>query len=282
MTVLSCSRRHIALAVQSGILLSAACVAIYAIQGTNETGMLPRILLAGLVLLLSLATAIYRASAVIYAYLIVVPFYNVVRRIYYASDGAAYASFESAKLSDPLVALPTALFLVGLLWACWIAACRRGAPVDGSYSMISRPLAIFVGLGAVAGFAQPSVSALVTLILYGISPLMFFLPIRIMHDLASIKRLFLIAALTGFLTALYGLKQVIVGLADFETAWVFGTGFYSATAGDGLYRIFSTMSSHGHFADFMVTAIILSVATIRMRYALPMKIFAIAILPIMG
>lgn len=269
-------------AVQSALLLTAAMMSLRTVAGANQDGLFPRIISVVLVILVTSVLATKRFSAFVYAYLLVVPFYNVFRRIYYAADGNAYTAFESAKLSDPLVALPAVLFILGLCGACWVAACRRTATLDTSYRMIGRPLGVFVLLGVVAGLAQPSVSALVTLVLYGISPLVFFVPVRLMNDLASIKRLFLIAVLTGFATALYGLKQVAVGLADFETAWVFGTGFYSATTGDGLYRIFSTMSSQGHFADFMVAAIILSVAGIRMRYALPMKLFMIAVLPIMG
>jgi hypothetical protein len=88
-----------------------------------------------------------------------------------------------------------------------------------------------------------------------VAPMTLFIVARTVTDAAFMRKMMNVVMSTGFITALWGLKQVYIGFTGFETAWLKCCA-YGALTINKTVRPFSTFSNSVEFAAYMGFAIV--------------------------
>lgn len=249
-------------------MVSAMSLAV--VRSAESTGLPARMTVLVLSLILTTALAIHRPVYAVYAMLIVAPFYSYLRRLYLTTD-----PFQGQANFDPLHALPEAVFLVAMAFAFIRRKREIGSGAGGRSLETGKPLGYFIGIAGLQVF-NPMVSglfkALNTFRLNYICILAYYLPKRLAFGESEIRRILGIALVTSTVSALYGIKQVLLGFNEGERLWLLG---FPQSAGADIYRIFSTLNSAGHFADFMMVGIIIGTGVLFMRQSPVMRVLAL-------
>lgn len=254
------------------------------VNAANSTGMPDRITVILLVCLLAWALAAYRRHYLLYMLLCVMPFYTYFRRMYYAYGLEGIPTMTSAVM-DPMLLLPDALLIIAVALAVlnprWIQEYRR----DETYRKIGTALGLFIAVHFLQVFNPALNSVWVGMNgfrLWGFFMLIYYLPVRFFRSATPIAGILSIALITGVISALYGVKQGVLGFTEFERIIVSSGSLGTIWISDKVYRVFSTFPYSTHFAYFMVIAIIASLCLIGMRVRTELKVLALLALPVLA
>jgi hypothetical protein len=170
------------------------------------------------------------------------PFLGLVRRALIPSAG--WSSLDPLLLVSTAVALTVSISLM----------MSRQANLGGT------PLAMLmfalIALEIIELFNPLQGSALVALtgVMFIIAPMTLFIVARTITDEAYMRKVMNVVIITGFVAALWGLKQLYFGFAGFEKEWIKCCGYGALTINKTL-RPFSTFSNSVEFAAYMGFAI---------------------------
>lgn len=191
--------------------------------------------------------AIEQPQKAMYLLFGILPFLGIVRRLFVPVAG--YSSF------DPLLLLSSAVTLVIFMT---LLLSRRanmgGTPLSNMVFFL-----LFIGIVQVFNPSQgPDFKAAITVGLTGVMfilvPVMCFFIGRSISDESLIARIQKIILGIGFIAALYGMYQVLVGYPGFEKAYIAKAGFGGLYVG-GAIRPFSTFVNPLEYATYLGFAI---------------------------
>lgn len=264
-------------------LVLVAGVALRMVSAANSTGLPDRVTLILLVCLLAWALAAYRRHYLLYVLLCILPFYTYFRRMYYAYGLEGVPTYSSAVM-DPMLLLPDALLMIAVALAVLNRHWIGDYGTDETYHRIGKALAIFIGIHFLQVFNPALNSVWVGMNgfrLWGFFMVIYYLPVRFFKSSAPIVGMLSIALVTGIMTALYGIKQGVMGFTDFEKIIVSSGSIGTIWISDKVYRVFSTFPYSTHFAYFMVIAIIASICLVMMRVRTELKVLSLVALPLL-
>ncbi|MCA1833954.1 MAG: hypothetical protein LC750_14755 [Actinobacteria bacterium] len=171
------------------------------------------------------------------------PFLGLVRRALLPTAG--WASLDPMLLVSTAVSLTIAISLM----------MSREAKLGGTpLSMMMFGL-IVLEIIELFNPLQGSVLVALTGVMFIIAPMTLFIVARTISDDAFMRKVMNVVMSTGFITALWGLKQVYLGFTGFETQWLKCCA-YGALTINKTVRPFSTFSNSVEFAAYMGFAIV--------------------------
>lgn len=264
-------------------LAIAAGVTLRVVNSANSTGLPDRVAMILLVCLLAWALASCRRHYLLYVLLLVLPFYTYFRRMYYAYGLEGIPTYSSAVM-DPMLLLPDALLGMALVLAVlnprWVVDYGQ----DVTYLRIGKALGLFIALHFLQVF-NPALNSIWVGMngfrLWGFFMLIYYLPVRFFRSDAPITGMLSIALVTGIMTALYGIKQGVIGFTEFEKIIVSSGSLGTIWVSDKVHRVFSTFPYSTHFAYFMVVAIIAAICLFGMRVRTELRVLALLALPVL-
>jgi len=113
---------------------------------------------------------------------------------------------------------------------------------------------------------------------------LFFVTIYLVNEIETIKKIFMVTLFAGLLTALYSIKQIVLGYALFEQLWINSITFTTLFI-EGIARPFSTLSSPAAFADHMIICIfitlgicVFNLSKFRWLFLLPLPFYVAGLL----
>ena len=186
--------------------------------------------------------AIEQPQKAMYLLFCILPFLGLVRRLFVPVAG--YSSF------DPLLLISSAVTLV--IFATLILTKR--ANMGGTPLSMMVFFLLLIGLVQVFNPSQESILVGLTGIMFILIPMMCFFIGRSVADEKLIARMQRIIIGVGFLAALYGMYQVLVGYPGFEKAYIARAGFGGLYVG-GAIRPFSTFVNPLEYATYLGFAV---------------------------
>ncbi len=256
------------------LLAATAAFALKFVQSTQSTGLPGRMVVLMILTLITFALAAHRPVYAVYAMLIVAPFYSYLRRLYLVAE-----PFQGQVSFDPVHLLPETLLILALVLAYSTRRQTDQLPTLEKSPGVAKPLAVFIGLALLQIFNPLTSSVLAAANVFRVNYmglLAYYLPMRLGFGMREIRSVVTIALATSSVAALYGLKQAFLGFNDGERIWI---ASFPKSVGPNLYKIFSTLNSAGHFANFMMIGIILGVGSFLICRTASMRLLAIVAIP---
>jgi hypothetical protein len=209
---------------------------------------------------------------VLFAVTIYLPFMGLLRR--FLIPFAGWNSF------DPLVLLPPAI--IAFMTFAWVYKhyIRREPILDDTKLFRMVRWMIFIQAIQIANPLQGGIFVGVGGLLFHMIPLFWFFLGRTYMDEKYMKRMIATVFAIGCFSAIYGLKQIMVGFFSFEYKWVAVGGYASLMLGPDVIRAFSIFTNAGEYALYLVITIVIAWVFV-LKGNFMQRIISLGLLPIL-
>jgi hypothetical protein len=183
----------------------------------------------------------------VYTFFCISPFIPHIRRLY-------YLSYERPE-TDPLIIIGDiilALIFVGLYFEF-----KQRLPENRRVSSYIRIMLFYICYLFLRTFVLveiPFASSILIFKNYGPPVLLFLVGIMYADSIRHLKNIWLLTIVIGLVSAVYGIKQLVIGYSQAEEIW-FSSINFSTMFIQGRARPFSFFQAPAIFADYMLLAI---------------------------